>query len=188
MLSRRIAATVGMAGFLILPVTPAQAAEPSPQDVSFVRAAHQANLAEIAAGQIAWKKSTDPQVKNLAATFMRNHIHMNADLYTAARKLRIFLPDKPTEEQQALTKRYEAAPAATFDEYYISTQLTAHREAQKLATTQVDKGREPAVKELAEQASSIIAGHQELLRKAAVSEGIASYAGSTGRSKPALRS
>jgi putative membrane protein len=183
-LYRRILVTLGMVGSLILPGGPAHAAEPSPQDVTFVRAAHQANLAEIAAGQVAWKKTTDPQVKNLAATFMRNHIHMDADLYKTARSLRIFLPDKPTEEQQALTKRYEAAPAATFDEYYISTQLAAHRETRQLIETQVKKGSQPEVKRLAEQVAPIIAGHQELLRKAAAAEGMAGYAGSTGRSNP----
>ncbi|MFC7527655.1 DUF4142 domain-containing protein [Actinoplanes sp. GCM10030250] len=167
MFFRSIFATLGMASSLAgLPATAAQA-DPSAQDAAFIRAAHQVNLAEIASGQIAWRKTTDPEVKNLAATFMRDHIHLDADLYKTARTLRIVLPSAPTAEQQALTKRYEAAGADTFDEYYISNELSARREALALTSTQTQKGADPAVKDLAEKAAPMIARHQQMLQKAA---------------------
>ncbi|MDI6101615.1 DUF4142 domain-containing protein [Actinoplanes sp. NEAU-A12] len=170
--SYRIAAALGLAGSLALGAVPAQAAPaPTPRDVAFVHAAHQGNLAEIAAGQVAWKKTTDPVVKNLAATFMRNHIHMDAKLYLTARDLGIRLPNSPTAAQQALTERYAAAAAETFDDYYISTQLTAHRHAHKLIKEQLAGGADPAVKDLAEQAVPIIAEHRKLLREAAAQTG-----------------
>ncbi|GAA2895198.1 hypothetical protein Acy02nite_39570 [Actinoplanes cyaneus] len=180
MLLRRISTTVGVAGLLALPATAAQA-EPSAQDAAFLKAAHQANLAEISAGRIAWTTSNDPTVKTLAATLMRDHIHLDADLYQTARQLRVFLPDAPTEEQQALTRRYEAAGADTFDEYFISTQLAAHRDSLKLVSEQISDGSEQSVKELAADAEPVIAHHRDLLRDAAEAKGLAGYAGTGGR-------
>ncbi|MEU4163755.1 DUF4142 domain-containing protein [Actinoplanes sp. NPDC026670] len=164
---RRIGLVIGLALPMMLVGIPAQAAEPSAHDIAFMKQAHQVNLAEIAAGQVAWKKTTDPVVKNVAATLMRNHIHMDAALSQAARTLHIDLPLEPNSEQQELTARYEATAAGAFDAYFISTQVTAHQETQKLFSGQVAKGSDPAVSELAEKATPIIADQLEMLREAA---------------------
>ncbi|AEV87583.1 hypothetical protein ACWT_6571 [Actinoplanes sp. SE50] len=180
MLFRRIPAMLGLAGLLVLPATAAQAAA-SESDAAFLKAAHQVNLAEIAAGRIAWTKTTDPTVKELAATFLRDHIRMDADLYLTARELRVFLPADPTEEQQALAHRYEVAGTDTFDEYYITTQLAGHRAALRLASDEAANGSDESVKALAAKAVPVIRHHAEQLRDAAVAAGLAGYLGGGGR-------
>jgi putative membrane protein len=173
--------TLGVAASMAFSATPAMAAEPSPDDAAFLRAAHQTNLAEIAAGRIAWRKATTPEVKATAAAFMRDHIQMNADVYQTARTLRVHLPAEPTAEQQALNRRYEIAGTDTFDEYFISTQLAGHRETLRTLSAWASKGDEPSIKVLAGKAAPIISQHQEMLRKAAEAEGIAGYVGTGGR-------
>jgi putative membrane protein len=180
MLLRRIPVAVGVAGLLALPAAPAQAG-PSPQDADYLKAAHQVNLAEIAAGRIAWTTTHDPTVKGVAAALMRDHIRLDADLYQTARQLRVYLPAAPTPEQQALVKRYEAAGADTFDEYFISTQLAAHRTALKMTAEQAEKGSEESVKDLAARAEPVIAHHRTMLRDAAEAEGLAGYVDTGGR-------
>jgi putative membrane protein len=175
---------LGVAASMAFSVSPVWAAEPSPDDAAFLRAAHQTNLAEIAAGRIAWAKATAPEVKAAAAAFMRDHIEMNADLYLTARNLRVHLPAEPTAEQQALNRRYETAGVETFNEYFISTQLAGHRETLRTLTVRANQGGEPSVKALAEQAAPIIKRHQTMLRKAAEAEEIAGYAAKGGRAKP----
>ncbi|WP_436527532.1 DUF4142 domain-containing protein [Actinoplanes sp. HUAS TT8] len=157
------------------------AAVASGPDAEFLQAAHQANLAEIAAGRIAWTKSSNPGIKSLAASFMRDHIRMDAELYQTARKLRVFLPGTPTVEQQALAERYTIAGPDTFDEYFISTQLAAHRAALKLTGEESDKGSAAPVKALAENATPIIARHRQMLRDAAEALGMAGYVDAGGR-------
>lgn len=169
MLSRCIAAAVGMAGSLALVTTHAQAAGP-PLDVEFAQAAHQTNLAEITAGRIAWKRTDDPEVKKLAEAFMRHHITLDAALSRTARLLEISLPTTPTSEQQALAARYESAGADVFDEYFISTQLAAYLDAQRLVAAQAEQGAIPELKEIAEASAQTIALHQEMLRKASAPE------------------
>lgn len=166
MFMRRIATALCVSAVAVLPASAARADEPSAQDAAFLRAAYQNNLAEIQSGQVAWRKTTNPEVKNLAASIMRDHIHMNADLYDVARKLRVFLPQEPSAEQKALTDRYQAAGAGTFDDLFISTQMTVHRNAHALASEQIAEGSDQAVKELAQNATPIITRHQQLLQTA----------------------
>ena len=206
---RRIVTALGVAGLLVSPA-PAWASEPAPgdvapapasgvsvapastsgvavaaalseQDVTFIQAAHQTNLAEITAGRIAWLKTTDPQVKDLAATFMRDHIHLDAALYLTARNLGIRLPSEPNAEQKALTARYEAAGEDTFDDYYITTQLAGHREAVAMLQKQIAEGEDPAIKDLAAKATPVVEGHVQLLRDTAADEGVVGYTGGGGR-------
>jgi putative membrane protein len=170
---KKFVVSFGLAGSLALAPTAALAADPSTHDIAFLKAAHQTNLAVILGGQVAWKKTTDPAVKKLAATLMRDHIHLDAALAETARGLSVRLPIEPTAEQQAITARYEAVAPSAIDDLYISTQQTLIREAGVLASTQAAKGSDPAVKNVAAKASPILSGHQELLRKAANSERIA---------------
>ncbi|WIM94933.1 DUF4142 domain-containing protein [Actinoplanes oblitus] len=177
----RIPATLGIAGLLCLPATAARAADPSERDVAFLRAAHQTNLAEIAAGRIAWRKATDPDLKSLAASFMRDHIWMDGEVGSVARKLRVALPSSPTEEQRAMVHRYEVAEAGAFDEFYLTSQLAGHREALALITAEADQGTETSVKELAAKAAPVVSGHVQQLRSVAASEGLAGYLEAGGR-------
>ena len=181
MLMRRIAVALGVTAVAVLPAPAARADEPPALDAAFVQAAYQSNLAEIQGGRVAWQKTTDPAVKDLAASLMRDHIHMNADLYQVARDLRIVLPKEPSAEQQALTGRYQAAGADTFDEYFVSTQLAAHREASQLVSGQIDDGNQPLITNFAEAAAPIIERHQDVLRDLAGAEGIPGYGTGAGR-------
>jgi putative membrane protein len=184
MLLRRIATTLGVAGLLIFPATAVQAtpigqaepaaqsgitasAEPTAQDAAYLRAVYQNNLGEIDSGRIAWQKTADKQVKDMAATFMRDSIHLNADLYQTARTLRVTLPSALTAEQEALSKRYQAAATSGFDDLYISTRMEARQEALDLTQTKLKQGGDPKVKAFAEDAAPVLAGHEKLLQAAA---------------------
>ena len=182
MLFRRIAAALGAAALVALPATAARADDgPAPQDVAYLQTAHQANLAEIAGGRAAWQKTTDPKVKNLAVTFMRDHILLNAALYQTARSLRVTLAPGPTAEQLALVHRYQVAEPTAFDEYYIITQLEMHRAALRVGATAIEHGNDPAVRQLAQDAAPVIAAHHRLLRNAEAAEGIAGYTSGSAR-------
>ncbi|MEU4562264.1 DUF4142 domain-containing protein [Actinoplanes sp. NPDC023936] len=203
MLFRRIATTLGLAGALLAPAASAPAA-PAPatsgpaasnpatsrpaavpavsqRDAAFLMAAHQVNLAEIAAGRLAWFKTTDKGVKELAGMFMGDHIRLDAALYNVARQLRVYLPDKPNAEQQALAARYEAAGADTFDEYFISTQLAAHREALAMIEAAAEESDARTVRRLAEDAIPVVEKHRDHLRQAAAAANMVGYADAGGR-------
>lgn len=152
-----------------------------PGDATYLKTAHQVNLAEIAAGRVAWTKTTDPDVKNLAATFMRDHIRLDAALYPVARSLRVALPPAPNPEQQSLTRQYQAAGADTFDEFFIATQLAAHRASLALTRAAVEHADARAVRNLAARAAPVIEGHHDRLRAAAAAANLVGYTQPGGR-------
>ncbi|MBL7261169.1 DUF4142 domain-containing protein [Paractinoplanes lichenicola] len=104
MLLRRMAVLIAATGLLALPGTTALAA-PSDQDASYLKAAHQSNLAEIAGGKIAQQKGTSEQVKNLGARFIADHTKLDTALRQTAEGLGVELPSAPNSEQQALAQR-----------------------------------------------------------------------------------
>ncbi|MEU8239689.1 DUF4142 domain-containing protein [Actinoplanes missouriensis] len=192
MLFRRIATSLGLAGALLAAAAAPAASAPTPaaptpapavteRDAAFLMAAHQVNLAEIAAGRLAWFKTTDKRVKELAGMFMGDHIRLDAALYGVARQLRVYLPDKPTAEQQALAARYQAAGADTFDEYFVSTQLAAHREALAMVEKAAVESDARSVRNLAEDAVPVIEKHRDHLRAVAAATDMVGYSEPGGR-------
>jgi putative membrane protein len=165
MLVRRIAVTLGLAGALLAPGAAAQAdPDVSARDAAYLKAAHQVNLAGIEIGRIAWFKTTDPQMKDVAAAYMRDHIRLDGDVTDQARRLRVVLPETPTDEQRALAKRYQGTGGAAFEPLFVSTQLAANREALEQARGQAAQGDDPALKELAKRISPVLEQHQAQLR------------------------
>lgn len=73
----------------------AVAAPVSDQDTAFVRAAHQGNLTEIAAGQDAQTHAASACVKEVGDVLVRDHTKLDADLKALAGKLGISLPAAP---------------------------------------------------------------------------------------------
>jgi putative membrane protein len=140
-----------LAGLAVSPAAPAYAARtaaaPTPPaaesipDTAFLRAVHQANLAEIGAGGI-------------------------ARLTAVARAADVLLPDTPSAAQLALTKRYRSVPAAAFDRLYLRTQLAAHNEALAAAKAELANGQDPRVKELIAFAAPLVQGHHDALTAA----------------------
>ena len=170
---RRIAAVAGVATLLLLPATAATAA-PSDQDTTYLRAAHQSNLAEIATGQLAQQKAASDQVKDLGARWVADHTKLDAALQDTAEALGVDLPDAPNAEQRALARRYEAASGRDFDALWIPTQMDSHMKAMQLGQTEVAEGSDAQARKVAQDAAPVVASHHELLEEAANAIGVPS--------------
>ena len=130
----RMAAVLGATVLVLLPATAASAA-PSEQDTSFLRAAHQSNLAEIA-GKIAQQKGQSQQVKDLCARFVEDHTRLGGvagDRRGTGGRAAV----RPNAEQRALGERYESAAGSDFDALFVSTQMDAHMKAMRLGQTEI---------------------------------------------------
>lgn len=173
MLFRRVAAVAGVATLLLLPATAATAA-PSDQDTTYLRAAHQSNLAEIATGQLAQQKAASDQVKDLGARWVADHTKLDTALKATADDLGVELPDAPNAEQQALARRYEAASGRAFDALWIPTQMDSHMKAMRLGDTEVAEGSDAQAKKVAQDAAPVVASHHGLLEDAARDLGVPS--------------
>jgi putative membrane protein len=162
MLLKSIALSVLMTGLSALPASAAPA-EPI-QDATFLRAAHQADLAEIAGGNIAQERGVSPRVRALGARFVRDHTAIETHLTAVARAAGVQLPDTPTAAQLALVKKYQSVPRAAFDRLYLRTQLKAHEEALAAGRTELAKGEDQRVKDLIAYAAPLVMAHHAALR------------------------
>jgi putative membrane protein len=143
----------------------ARAAEPAP-DAAFLRATHQADLAEIAGGEIARTRGASARVRALGARFVRDHTAIEDHLTAVARAAGVALPGTPTAAQLALAERYRSVPVATFDRLYLHTQLKAHEDALAAGKAELAGGEDARVKRLVSFAAPLVEAHRRALAAA----------------------
>ncbi|NXY93239.1 DUF4142 domain-containing protein [Streptomyces sp. BR123] len=136
-------------------------------DKEFVVAAHQSNLAEIAAGEDARKNAQDSCVKNVGAALVKDHTKLDADLKALADKMNISLPATPTPEQeQHLKGVQQKAGSPDYDEAWLTAQEAGHKTTLALIDKQIDQGDNKDVTAAANKARPIVARHLDMVRDA----------------------
>lgn len=159
-----------------LVAAPAQAAPEAvlnAQDQVFLRGAHQAHLAAVAAARVAARKATEQATRVLANRWLADHTRLDNALRPVARQLSIALPARPDATQQAVLTRYEQTSGAAFDGLWATTQRQAQASIRRLVEAELSSGQSAAVKQLARDTSPVIAQHAEALDGAAPGLGAA---------------
>ncbi|MDI1463155.1 DUF4142 domain-containing protein [Catellatospora sp. KI3] len=136
--------------------TPA-AAQPSPNDLTYMISAHQAYLAGMAAADLAAQRGTAAQVKDLGNRFHDEYAKLDADLTAVADRAGVKLPGEMTENQQAVAAELKQATAgAPFDWLWLRTQRAATGNSMKDISQERNYGSDRTVKAHAEQALNVI--------------------------------
>ena len=117
--------TAALVGTTLLAATPASAA-PSGQDTTWMKAAHQSNLAEIAAGTAAQQSATTDDVRKLGAMWIQMHTELDTSLKTAAQQSGVDLPDAPTADQQSQLAAVKEKSGQDFDTAWIAEEVGGH--------------------------------------------------------------
>ena len=146
--------------------TSAAAAAPSEQDRTWMVAAHQSNLTEIAAGKAAQQKATTDVVRQHGQIFIRDHTRLDASLRQLAQRLGVDLPSAPNPQQQATLKSVSAKSGAAFDQAWLTSQLAGHRQAKAAGQTEIANGSDASVKAAAQAAAPVIQMHLSMLEQA----------------------
>lgn len=145
---------------------PASAA-PTKADTTWMVAAHQSNLTEIAAGKAAAQKATSAGVKDAAAMFVTMHTDLDMKLTAAAQKLSVSLPATPSADQQATLARVGAMSGTAFDTAWVASQIAGHRMTIAATQKELASGSDATVLTLAKGAAPVIAQHLVTLEKLA---------------------
>ena len=157
--ARRTAAVAALGlGLMAGGVTTASAA-PSSQDTTWMAAAHQSNLTEIAAGTSAQAKATSQQVKDLGAMFVQMHTALDADLTAGAKALNVTLPDAPSPAQRATLASVDATSGAAFASAWTTAQLAGHRAALAATQQEISVGSDASALKLANASLPVIQQH-----------------------------
>lgn len=136
-----------------------------PTDNAFLRAAHQANLAEIALNRDAREHADDACVKEVAVVMERDHGRLDADVRALSDRLGVDLPIAPTaHQQQALADVMERRGTSGYDAAWLRTQDVAHRVTLKAIDHQIARGTDREVTAAARAARPVVAGHLAMVR------------------------
>jgi putative membrane protein len=168
---RAVLAVTASLGALVLVAGPVSAA-PNEQDREFLVAAHQGNLAEIAAGQAAQQKATTDTVRALGQMLITDHQTLDAQVVATAQQLGVTLPGEPSPAQQAELARVAANTGQAFDNAWIASQIAAHRQTLALGERELANGAEPTVKALATAAAPVVQHHLDEALAAAQQFGV----------------
>ncbi|MDI3330565.1 MAG: DUF4142 domain-containing protein [Micrococcus sp.] len=159
---RAVFGAISILAAVLLVASPASA-EPSEQDATWMAAAHQSNLAEIAAGNAAREHGTTEAVQNMGFVLVEEHQTLDAELTAAAEQLGVELPAAPSAEQQAALKAVMAKKGEAFDAAWIASQIEGHRMTLAAGREEIASGSDPTVIALAEEAGPIVQSHLDSL-------------------------
>ncbi|HEX5199702.1 MAG TPA: DUF4142 domain-containing protein [Actinoplanes sp.] len=135
----------------------------SAADRDFVTKVRLAGLWEIPAGEMAQRKSDSPRIRSIGKSISAQHVALDELTRTAARKLKIKLPDKPNADQQKWLAEMRDAEGEEFDQIYIDRLRAAHGKIFPAIASIRAGTRNDTVRRLAQQANQFVMTHLTLL-------------------------
>ena len=140
----------------------------SAADRDFVIKVRLAGLWEIPAGQMAQERSDTTRIKEIGRSISAQHIALDELTRTAAKKLKIKLPDKPNSDQQGWLAEMREAQGTDFDDVYIDRLRAAHGKIFPAIATIRSSTRNDTVRKLAQQANQFVMTHMTLLESSGI--------------------
>ncbi len=136
----------------------------SSMDRSFLTKAEQSNLAEIAAGNLAWKQSNNEMVKTHAQHMITDHADASTKLNMIAKDKSVDLPKDPDPKNQQVYKQLSALKGSAFDAKYIKSQRAGHVAAVALFRSEIKNGKDAEVRAFATQTLPTIESHLKMFQ------------------------
>lgn len=134
-------------------------------DRYFLRAAHQGNLAEIAAGWDARRHAATDCVKQAGAALATDHTQLDERGRALADKLGVPLSGMLTATQRQELAAVKARAGTTeYDEAWLDSRRAAQKTALALIDRQLDSGSNPEVRAAARAARPVVARHLRMMR------------------------
>ncbi|NGZ82863.1 DUF4142 domain-containing protein [Duganella aceris] len=144
----------------LLGATAAHAQGLSRGDQKILRALAQANMAEVAAGHIALKRSTTQDVKAFAQQMVDDHTKGLQAVQEVAQSKNFTLPTEPDAKHKKMAARLDKLSGAAFDKVYLANAgVSDHKAAYQQVVEAQKKAADPDVKALAAKLQPTIDHH-----------------------------
>lgn len=135
---------------------------------AFVTKALEGSQAEVQLGQLAQQKSQSDDVKQFAQKMVTDHTQMNDKWFKPmARQLGVSEPKGPSKKDQKTMAKLEGLSGSQFDTEYIAMMLKDHQKDLKEFNDEAKVAQNPNVRHVAEQGSTVIAQHLQLIEQVA---------------------
>jgi putative membrane protein len=159
-----LAGTAGCGGGGGTQAASASAPLVSAADHRWLNEAHQADLAEIAAGGQAEARGTTPAIRAAGAMLVRDHSAFDATLVRAAARLKVSVATHQTIHQTEIGDRLASENGAGFDHDFTASMMTAHEHLIGATIGELRHGSDPQVIALAQRALPVLRRHLAMMR------------------------
>jgi putative membrane protein len=98
-------------------------------DSEFLVGATEINLEEIAIGQLAQQKSTNPEIKKFGKMLVDDHTKLSGEVKTVAQARNFSLPTSITEDGQEKYNKLNEKSGVDFDKKFVDMMVDGHEKA-----------------------------------------------------------
>jgi putative membrane protein len=140
-------------------------------DVVWLKMSIEGDRFEIAGGTIALQKTSNPKVKELAQTLIKDHTKSLQDSIDLANKLGIEVPSEPSPTQQWQLEELREMQGAEFDHDYAELEVADHIQDIDEAKDEVELGCNWDVRDEAKDEIPVLQYHLQLAQEAYQSAG-----------------
>ena len=128
-------------------------------DRQFVKKASQANLEEVALGELAVRKASTESVKAFGQRMVTDHGKAQQELLNAVHEANLEPPMELPPEAKATMQRLEKLSGKAFDVEFMTVMVKGHEKAVKLFTMEAEKGKHPALTGYATKSLPVLKSH-----------------------------
>ena len=141
-------------------------------DRAFVKKALEGGQTEVQLGQLAQQKSQSDDVKQFGQKMVQDHTQLGDQMKPIAQQLGVKPPDGPSKKDKEMVAKLEALSGPQFDEAYIQAMLKDHKKDLSDFKDEAQATQNPALKQTAQQGSTVIAGHLQAIQQIAQSHNV----------------
>jgi len=163
------------AALALLAATSSYAQSVSKGDQKILSDLAQANIAEVAAGNIAVQKASAPEVKSFAQKMVEDHTKGLQEVQQVAQSKNVTLPTEPDAKHKKMADKFNKLSGNAFDKAYLANAgVNDHKAAHNLVERAQRKATDPDIKALAAKLQPTIDQHMQSVQPLAASKGIVS--------------
>ena len=120
-------------------------------DHAFLKKAAEINLTEIQLGKIAEQRSSDPNIKKIAASIVKDHQEANRNLERLAASKGVTLPTEPSIWERRSISSLEGEQGDKLNKEYLSLNQKGHEKALALFEKESARTQDPDIKAWAQK-------------------------------------
>ena len=129
-------------------------------DQQFVDLAAQTDMVEANLGQLAGTVASSQSVKDYAQTLVTDHANDYHQLYDAAHKANLTVPDAiDAENNKSMIDPFQKLKGAAFDRRYVQDMVAGHTKVLAIYKKEAADAQDPALKSYAEGALPVLEAH-----------------------------
>jgi putative membrane protein len=146
---------------------PGSLASMAKYDGAFVRDAAQANMAEVALGNLAQKKAASASVKAFGQKMVTDHTKSYDELAKIAGGKGAVVPAQPNAAQERTAARLAKLSGAAFDRAFAKVMVADHKKAVSLFKDEASNGRDADIKTFASSTLPTLDDHLKMAQQLA---------------------